>query len=80
MIDIGKYTREIECPCCEHKMEVSIHAIANQEVVRCQQCELGIQLVDDGGSTRKSMQKLNQLLADMELTLRNMSELETVPF
>lgn len=61
----------VECPKCEAANVVSLQQVADQSQIKCVGCEVNIDLVDDNGSTKKSIQNIEQALKQLpkELSL-----------
>lgn len=53
---------ELECPICGFKIDVLLQQVIAEETVICPGCLEEIHLVDEGGSSRRAEQQLNNKL------------------
>jgi len=61
---------ELECPGCSYAIEVLLKQIMVEETILCPGCYAEIQLIDEGGSTRKAQSEVEQALSDLERQIR----------
>jgi len=71
-VDISFQAVEIECPQCNHVIEVLLKQVMAEETVLCPGCYAEIQLVDEGGSLKQAQADLDAALSDLERQLRRL--------
>lgn len=71
-MDISFQAVEIECPQCNHVIEVLLKQVMAEETVLCPGCYSEIQLVDEGGSLKQAQADLDAALSDLERQLRRL--------
>jgi len=70
---ITKETTSIECPSCSKKVKIRIEQIIKSSLVTCK-CGQSLQLHDEGGSTKRTVQKLNDGIKRLQNTLKQLSK------
>lgn len=51
---------DIQCPGCKVKALITLEAVVGGSSIRCKSCQKTIELVDQDGSIRKSVESVNQ--------------------
>ena len=54
-MDISQSKVDVPCPKCEANINVSLKQIEKQETITCPACNSKSNLIDKGGSTKKSV-------------------------
>ena len=73
MIDIGKQTIEIDCPCCNCKVKATFKQAADEVKVTCT-CGQVIQLEDNNGTCKKAIRDVNKSFKDLEKTFKSLGK------
>ena len=69
---ITKEVISIECPTCSKKVKIRIEQIIKGSLVKCK-CGQNLQLQDEGGTTKRTVRKLNDGIKRLQNTLKQLS-------
>jgi predicted Zn finger-like uncharacterized protein len=66
MLDISKQKVQIPCPNCQAKVTVTLKQVSNEETVKCNSCQVDINLIDNKKSAEKGIKDINKAFSDLE--------------
>lgn len=69
-MDLGKQKIQVDCPTCRRKHNATFNDVGKQKVIHCY-CGTNIQLRDDKGSVKRSVNDINKAFKELEKTLKN---------
>lgn len=69
-MDFSLLSIDLECPKCGFGIEVLMKQVAAEETILCPGCLAEIQLIDDGGSSRRIERDINNILDQFRRSLK----------
>jgi len=71
-MDLAYQVLEIQCPCCDYNIEALLRQVTSEETLICRGCYQEIQLLDEGGSTRRAQGDAAAALSELERQLKRL--------
>lgn len=69
-MDIGSDTIEENCPQCNKIISFTLNQVANEELIKCS-CGQEIQLRDENGTNRKTIDDINKSMNELDNAFKN---------
>ena len=66
MFNISQQKINPNCPECGAKNQVTLKQVENQETIKCSECKKNIALIDEGGSTKKTVADTNKAIKNFD--------------
>jgi hypothetical protein len=76
-MDLSYQVVQLEGPACHFAIEVLLKQAVAEETILCPGCYAEIQLVDEGGSTRRAQGEIEHTLSDFERQIRRLGRKKT---
>jgi transcription elongation factor Elf1 len=74
MFDLSKEKIDFNCPECGRNNVVTLSQVANQATITCIGCRERINLKDNGGSARRTINDSNKAMRDLESAFKKLGK------